>query len=433
VVRDEKDGLSLNNARVGDGDPRRWRALALVALAVLLGMSVWFTASAVAAELEGRWGLSSNQVAWLTTLVQLGFVAGTILAAVMNLADVVPSRIYFSTSAVLAATVNALLVGVSAYESALILRFLTGFFLAGVYPPAMKMMATWFRSARGLAIGTVVGALTVGKATPYLFKLLGGAPVSVVVWGASGGAVLGGLLVAVAYREGPHPFRRAPFSWGLVAEVVRHRPTRLATYGYLGHMWELYAMWTWVPAFLAASAAARAAGMVGASGDAAGMDAGTLTTHTVDLAAFAAIAVGGVGCVWGGWMADRIGRARFVNLAMAVSGSCSLAVGAFFGQSFWILLPLVLVWGLFVVADSAQFSAMVTEVAPQQGVGTALTLQTSVGFLLTMVTIQGVPLLEESFGWGLAFPVLALGPIFGIAAIRKFDRPRVLWGPIQGR
>ena len=434
MVCDEKDGFSLNTVGVGDGDPRRWRALALVSLAVLLGMSVWFTASAVAPELENRWDLSSNQVAWLTTLVQLGFVAGTILAAVMNLADVVPSRIYFSISAVLAATVNALLVGVSAYESALILRFLTGFFLAGVYPPAIKMMATWFRSARGLAIGTVVGALTVGKATPYLFKLLGGAPVSVVVWGASGGAVLGGLLVAIAYREGPHPFRRAPFSWGLVAEVVRHRPTRLATYGYLGHMWELYAMWTWVPAFLAASAAARAAEMVGASGaagalgasgaagPAAGMDAGTVTTYTVDLAAFAAIAVGGVGCVWGGWMADRVGRARLVNLAMAVSGACSLAVGAFFGQSFWILVPLVLVWGLFVVADSAQFSAMVTEVAPQQGVGTALTLQTSVGFLLTMMTIQGVPLLQESFGWGLAFPVLALGPIFGIAAIRRFDQ-----------
>ena len=376
-------------------------------------MSVWFTASAVAPVLESRWDLSSNQVAWLTTLVQVGFVAGTILAAVMNLADVSPSRIYFSISAALAAAANALLASVSGYDGALILRFLTGFFLAGVYPPAMKMMATWFRSSRGLAIGTVVGALTVGKATPYLFKLLGGAPISAVVWGASGAAALGGLLVAVAYREGPHPFRRARFSWGLVAEVVRHRPTRLATYGYLGHMWELYAMWTWVPAFLSASAVARAAQMGAA-----------VPTSLVDLAGFSAIAVGGVGCVWGGWMADRMGRGRFVNLAMAASGACSLAVGLFFGQSFWLLLPLVLVWGLFVVADSAQFSAMVTEVAPQQGVGTALTLQTSVGFLLTMVTIQGVPVLQESFGWSLAFPVLALGPIFGIAAIRKFDQGR---------
>jgi MFS family permease len=183
-------------------------------------------------------------------------------------------------------------------------------------------------------------------------------------------------------------------------------------------------MWTWVPAFLAASAAARTAANAAGAMGAAGTDAGATMTNAVNLAAFSAIAVGGIGCVWGGWMADRIGRGRFVNLAMAVSGVCSIAVGAFFGQSFWILLPVVLVWGLFVVADSAQFSAMVTEVAPQQGVGTALTLQTSVGFLLTMVTIQGVPVLQESFGWGLAFPVLALGPVLGIAAIRKFDEGR---------
>ncbi len=392
----------------GDTDGRRWGMLALVSVAVLLGMSAWFTASAVSPVLQERWGLSSSQVGWLTTLVQLGFVAGTALAAVLNLADVVPSRWYFALSALLAALSNAALVVAPGYAIALVFRFFTGFFLAGVYPPAMKMIATWFQSARGMAIGTVVGALTVGKATPYLLKLMGSAPLSVVVLGASVGGAVGGLLVAAAYREGPYPFRRAPFSWSLVAKVVRDRPTRLATSGYLGHMWELYAMWTWVPAFLAASAAARGAGL-GVSPSPA----------VVDLVGFGAIAAGGLGCVWGGMAADRIGRERIVNLSMGVSGVCCLVVGFLFGQSYWLLVPVVLVWGFFVVADSAQFSALVTEVAPQEAVGTALTLQTSVGFLLTMVTIQGVPLLTDSLGWPWAFPILVLGPVFGIASIRR--------------
>ena len=372
-------------------------------------MSLWFSASSVAGQFRAMWGLSVVESGWLTTAVQLGFVAGTALAAVLNLADVVPARRYFAVSAALGAAANAALLAAPGFGPALACRFLTGFFLAGVYPPAMKMAATWFRQDRGFAIGVVVASLTVGKAIPYLIRSAEVSGVAPVVLAASGAAMVAALLVGAGYRDGPHEFPRRPFSWSLVATVVRHRETRLATAGYLGHMWELYAMWTWVPAFLAASAAARAA-------------RGEVTpVAAVYLLAFGAIAAGGLGALWGGWAARRHGYARVVIWAMTASGLCSLGVGLVFGRAFWLVAPAVLAWGFFVVADSAQFSAMVTEVAPAHAVGTALTLQTSIGFLLTMVTIQLVPVLVEWAGWPLAFPVLALGPAAGITAIRRLD------------
>jgi MFS family permease len=387
--------------------------LALLSVAELLGMSVWFAASAVAPHLRTAWALSVAEAGWLTASVQLGFVAGTLAAAVLNLADVIPSRRYFAVSALLAGASNAALLAAGGYTAALASRFATGFFLAGVYPPAMKMAATWFRSNRGLAIGTVVGALTVGKAFPYLVDAIGGTSVGFVVWSTTACAVLAATLIATGYGDGPYAFERRPFSWGLVGTVFRDRKWRLATGGYLGHMWELYAFWTWIAAFLAASGAAHAG--VGWSGE---------YPNSVKLIAFAAIATGGPACVWGGRVADRIGREKMTIGALSASGACALLSGLLFGSSPLLLVPLAVVWGYFVVADSAQFSALVTEVSPSHAVGTALTIQVAAGFLLTMVTIQLVPAIVEIAGWRWAFPILAAGPAFGIAAMRRLMRIR---------
>ena len=395
-------------------EPRgRWRMLAVIGCAELLGMSLWFAATAIAPELSARWGLSPGEAGWLTSAVQLGFVAGTLAAAILNLADVIPSRTYFVASAALAALANLGMLVAGTFATALVLRFATGALLAGVYPPAMKMAATWFRLGRGLAIGVIVGALTVGKALPYLIDALGGAEARSVILTTSAMALAAASLVLAAYREGPHAFPRRPFSWRLAGDVARNRPVRLVTASYLGHMWELYCFWTWIATFLAASAAAHAAG--GGS---------ALSGGSLRALAFAVIAAGGIACVAGGWLADRFGRERLVIGSLALSGTCALGIGLAFAQSLWLLLPIAFVWGMAVIADSAQFSALVTEEAPPHAVGTALTLQLSLGFLLTTVTIQLVPRIAAQAGWQWAFPVLALGPAFGIVAMRSLRQLR---------
>ncbi len=390
----------------------RW-TLAVLTIAVLLGLSVWFTAGVVAPRIQVRWGISVVQAGWLTTMVSLGFVVGTVTAAVLNLADIVPARRYFAASAIMAALSNASLLLVPGPGTALVTRFLTGFFLAGVYPPAMKMAATWFRRRRGLAIGTLIGGLTVGKASPYLVDAFGGAEIGFTVLSTSAACLLAAVLVTFGYRDGPYRFPVRPFSWGLVGSVVRGRPWRMATGGYLGHMWELYAFWAWIASFLAASERVRWE-----------LPPATPVAPSTSVAAFAAIAVGGAGCVWGGRVADRIGYEPLTIRALAASGSCALCVGLFFGRSPLVLLPVVLVWGFFVIADSAQFSALVTEVVEPHAVGTALTLQVATGFLLSMVTLQLVPLIAEVIGWRWAFPVLAVGPVAGIAAMRRLQELR---------
>lgn len=380
--------------------------LALIAVAELLGMSVWFAANAVAPQLAQRWALSPTEAGWLSTVVQLGFVLGTALAALLNLADTLPSRWYFAGAATAAAAVNAALLLAPDYRWALASRLLTGVCLAGVYPPAMKMTATWFLERRGLAIGVVVGALTIGKATPYLVHALPGAGVTPVVLCASVAAVVAALLVGTSYRDGPAPFPRRPFTFALIGVVLRDRQYRQVLGGYCGHMLELYACWIWLPAFLAASALAR--GESAASSD-----------GWVSMLSFIVIAAGAVGCVLGGVLSDRVGAVRLVVSAMLVSGLCALLTPFAFGAPALLLVPLLLVWSVAVIADSAQFSTLVTRVVAPHAIGTALTLQISIGFLVTTITIQLVPLIVNVIGWRYAFPVLALGPALGIAAIRR--------------
>jgi MFS family permease len=387
--------------------------LLLLALAELLGMSLWFAGSAIAPQLQALWALSGSQVGWLTTAVQLGFVAGTAVIAVLNLADILPSRLLFAVAALAGAMSNAALLVATGFSAAVVTRFACGFCLAGVYPPAMKMIATWFRSRRGLAVGTIVGALTVGKATPYLVHAFPGAGIRTIVLAGSASAVVAALLVWLGYRDGRYPFSPRPFSWALVATVVRGPQWRLATGGYLGHMFELYSYWTWIPAFLVASGAARdiRLGTMGA--------AGAANFELISLLAFGTIAIGGAGCLWGGLAADRIGRERLVIIAMAASGTCALLIGLTFGRSWWLVAPIALAWGFFVIADSAQFSVLVTESVPAHAVGTGLMVQTSLGFLLTTLTIQLVPPVVAAVGWAWAFPLLAVGPAAGIAAIQR--------------
>jgi len=385
--------------------------LAFLSLAELLGMSLWFVASAVAPHLEARWALNDVQAGWLTMTVQLGFVAGTAFAAILNLADILPARRYMALSALAGALANASLMVAPGFGAALVGRFLVGFFLAGVYPPAMKMIATWFRSARRMAIRTVVGALTVGKATPYLVSAFHTAGLSFVVLTGSAGAVVAALLVEFGYRDGPFPFERRPFDWKLVGKVLAHRPSRLAIGGYLGHMWELYAMWALVSHFFMTYFTAR-----GAAEPRAAMLSG--------LVGFGAIAIGGAGAVVAGVWADRWGRERVASAAMLASGAIALVIGWLTFLPPAVLVALALVWGFFVVADSAEFSALVTEVTPRHAVGTGLTLQTSLGFGLTALSIWLTVEVSSRVGWGPAFSMLAVGPALGIWAMARLARVR---------
>lgn len=389
---------------MGTGEQRR--TLLLVALAAVLANASWFSATAVTPTLELEWHLTPAGAAWLVIMVQVGFVAGSLGAALLNLPDRIEPRRLIAGSAVAAGVANLGLLVASGLAVALPVRFVVGVALAGVYAPAVRLVATHYERGRGVAMGVVVGALTLGSGTPHLVRGLGHVPWQATIVVTSVLAVLAAVSVRTV-RDGPAAVASPPLDVAAaVRALARHRPLRLATLGYLGHMWELYALWSWLAAFFAAARAAHRP---------SGLQVGTV--------AFLAIGVAGLlGAVAAGRLADRLGRTATTSGAMLISAACCLVSPLAFDAALPVLVIVLLIWGASVIADSAQFSAAVTELAEPRYAGSVLALQLALGFTLTIVSIRLVPVVAGIVGWQYALLPLAAGPLLGTVAMLRLRR-----------
>jgi MFS family permease len=339
----------------------------------------------------------------LTNAVQAGFVVGTLFSAALALPDRVDLRKLFAGSALIAAVATLSIVFFEPTSLfVLALRFITGACMAGVYPVGMAIAATWATGDLGLLIGLLVGGLTLGSAAPHI--------VAATDWTVPCVAAgCGALIAAVAIcfvGLGPNVWAAPKFKVSHILQGWNNRAVRAANLGYFGHMWELYAMWSWIGTFVLASFAA----------------AQQTPPVSANIVTFAIVGSGAVGALLGGWSADRWGRTAVTSLSMTVSGCCAILIGFTFGAppAFTILVGVI--WGVAVIADSAQFSAAVAELCDAPLRGTMLTLQTSLGFLITLVSIQAMPFVVRIVGWHLAFSILAIGPFLGTIAMLQLRR-----------
>ncbi|RCK47048.1 MFS transporter [Thalassospira profundimaris] len=378
--------------------------VSLITVCQLLALSLWFSATAVLPQLRAEFHLGAVQSSLFTSSVVMGFILGTLASAFLGLADRLDPRRFFALSALVAGGANILILAVPVDGIAVMfLRLLTGICMAGIYPIGMKMVATWARGDTGFLVGLLVGALTLGSALPHLFSVALPLDWRLVMVAASGSAwlaALGVLFVKLGGAVGRSP----RFDPGAVRHIIANKALRHAGYGYFGHMWELYAMWGWTGLFLFRTYQAR------------GVDDASLWAA---LTTFAIIGIGALGSLLGGIWADCWGRTTITISAMSISGLCALFTGALAAAPLPVLVIVCLIWGISVIADSAQFSSCVIELAEPDHVGTALTLQNAVGFFIALVSIHLVPVVADAFGWWVSFAMLAVGPVMGVMAMAR--------------
>ena len=380
--------------------------LPVIVLSQFAGTSLWFAGNAVLGDLQAAWGLAPAALGYATSAVQLGFIVGTLAFAFFAVSDLVsPRKVFFACALAGAASNLGIVAFGSGFWSLLAFRFLTGFFIAGIYPVGMKIASGWYQRDLGNALGFLVGALVVGTAFPHLLRALGETlPWAGVLVAVSAIAAAGGVLMLLFVPDGPHLARGAKFDPNALAVIFRSRDFRASCFGYFGHMWELYAFWAFVPVALAAH---------GAGG------------LNVPFWAFIVIAAGFLGCAAGGLVSLRAGSARVAWTQLAASGACCVVSPLAFSAPAPVFLAFLVFWGIVVVGDSPQFSALNARYAPRELVGSALTIGNCIGFSITIASIQLLAALAGALPQAWLFVALAPGPLLGLLALRPLlgDRP----------